>query len=49
MGGEYFSISLLLYTGILVVSCFMGSGALASSDLLLSYHIISLVSRITNI
>ena len=38
-----------MYCLILVMSCFMWSGALDSSDLLLSYSTISLSSPMTNI
>ena len=45
----YFAISLLLYCSILVVSCFVGSGALDRYGLLLSYSLIPLASPMTSI
>ena len=40
---------IVLYTGVLVVSCFMWSATLESSCVLLSYQITSLASHMTNI
>ena len=47
--GGYYSILLLYTLYSVLVSCFMWSGALDSSNLLLSYPLISLASLMTDI
>ena len=45
--GKFRYMSYRVFFSILLTSCFMWSGALDSSDVLLSYSVISLVSLIT--
>ena len=42
------SVYLSVFFSILVLSCFMWSGAQGIHDLLLPYHIISIASHMTN-